>query len=49
MSKKEENIAVKLSVVLPKLDKENQKYVLGLAEGMAMVKEPREEKQLQEA
>lgn len=39
MSEKEKDIIRKLSSTVPKLDKEDQKYVLGVAEGMALIKE----------
>ena len=39
MSEKEKDIIRKLSDTVPKLDKEKQNYILGIAEGMAMVKQ----------
>lgn len=39
MSEKEKEIIKKLSTTLPKLDKDKQNYILGVAEGMAMVRE----------
>lgn len=39
MSEKEKEIIKKLSNTIPKLDKEKQNYVLGIAEGMAIVRE----------
>lgn len=39
MSEKEKQIIKKLSRTLPKLDKEKQNYILGVAEGMAIAKE----------
>ncbi len=49
MSEKEKGIITRLSDTLPKLDKEKQNYLLGVAEGMAIVKESQSEKKLQEA
>lgn len=48
MSEKEKDIGRKLSENFSKLERENQKYILGIAEGMAMVKESNKDKQLQE-
>lgn len=46
MSKKEKSIIKQLSTVLPELDKEDQKYVLGIVEGMVMAKEnPKDNKE----
>lgn len=39
MSEREKEILNKLSQTIPKLDKEKQNYILGVAEGMAIVKE----------
>jgi len=39
MSEKEKELLKKMSDNLSKLDKENQKYVLGIAEGMAIARE----------
>lgn len=39
MSEKEKELIKKLSTTVPKLDKEKQNYILGVAEGMAIVKE----------
>lgn len=39
MSEKEKEIIKKLSEKVPKLDKEKQSYVLGVIEGMALMKE----------
>lgn len=39
MSEKEKEIAKKLASTLPKLDKEKQNYLLGVAEGMAIARE----------
>lgn len=45
MSEKEKNLIRRLSDTLPKLNRENQKYVLGIVEGMAMMaKQPGEDK-----
>lgn len=43
MSEKEKDIIRKLSSTVPKLEREDQKYVLGVAEGMALAKESEEE------
>lgn len=45
MSEKEKEIAKKLADTLPKLDKEKQNYLLGVAEGMAIARENEEEKE----
>lgn len=42
MSEKEKDIIKKLSSTVPKLDKEKQNYILGVAEGMAIMKEREE-------
>lgn len=39
MSEKEKDLIKKLSDTVPKLDKEKQNYLLGVAEGMAIAKE----------
>lgn len=39
MSEKEKQIIEKLSSTVPKLDREKQNYILGVAEGMAIAKE----------
>ena len=39
MSEREKEIIQKLSDTVPKLDKDKQNYILGVAEGMAMVRE----------
>ncbi len=39
MNEKEKDILKQMSDALPKLDKEKQSYILGVAEGMAMVRE----------
>lgn len=49
MSEKEKNIIIKLSETVPKLDKEKQNYILGVAEGMAIAKNSQRDEQLQEA
>lgn len=52
MSEKEKDIIRKLSDTVPKLDKEKQNYILGVAEGMVIMKGDRvadSTKQLQEA
>lgn len=49
MSEKEKGIIRKLSETVPKLDKEKQNYILGVAEGMAIAKEkPNEIKESRE-
>ena len=47
MSEKEKNIIRRLSDTVPKLDKEKQNYILGVAEGMAIAKENQKDVQLQ--
>lgn len=44
MSEKEKQIIKKLSGTIPKLDKEKQNYILGVAEGMAIAREVEDEK-----
>lgn len=39
MSEKEKDILEKLATTVPKLDKDKQSYILGVAEGMAIIKE----------
>lgn len=39
MSEKEKDIIKKIALTIPKLSKEKQSYILGIAEGMAIVKE----------
>lgn len=39
MSEKEKQIIKKLSDTIPKLDKEKQNYLLGVAEGMAIARD----------
>ena len=41
MSEKEKDIIRKLSDTVPKLDKEKQNYILGVAEGMVIAKDDR--------
>lgn len=45
MTKREKEIFARLRDTFPRLDKENQKYVLGLVEGMAMESSPKERKE----
>ena len=47
--RKEKNIIRRLSDTVPKLDKDKQNYILGVAEGMAIAKDSQRDKQLQEA
>ena len=48
MNEKEKSLIAKISEYLHKLNKEDQKYVLGIAEGMAFMKEESsKDKQLQ--
>lgn len=49
MSDKEKNIIRRLSDTVPKLDKDKQNYILGVAEGMAIAKNDQKDKRLQEA
>lgn len=49
MSEKEKNIIRRLSDTVPKLDKEKQNYLLGVAEGMAIAKDSQRDEQLQKA
>lgn len=46
MSKKEKDIIMRLSDVVPKLDKEKQNYILGIAEGIVIAKESQQDKPL---
>lgn len=39
MSEREKEIIQKLSDTVPKLDKDKQNYILGVAEGMAIARE----------
>lgn len=39
MSEKEKDVIKRISNTLTQLDKENQKYILGIAEGMAIARE----------
>lgn len=43
MSEREKEIIKKLSDTVPKLDKEKQNYILGVAEGIAMARETESE------
>lgn len=53
MSEKEKDIIKKIATTIPKLSKDKQSYILGVAEGMAIAKEEIEDsgkmKELQEA
>lgn len=42
MSEKEKQIIEKISGTVPKLDREKQNYILGVAEGMVIAKESKE-------
>lgn len=44
MSEREKDILRKLSETVPKLDKEKQNYILGVAEGIALARVSEEEK-----
>lgn len=52
MSEKEKNIIREIALIVPKLSKDKQSYILGVAEGMAIAKEDAEgsgkKKELQE-
>lgn len=52
MSEKEKDILTKLVTTVPKLDKEKQNYILGVAEGMVIARQSADDKdkdkQLQE-
>lgn len=39
MSEKEKELITKISTTIPRLDKEKQNYILGVAEGLAMARE----------
>ena len=43
MSEREKEIIQKLSDTVPKLDKEKQNYILGVAEGMVIARENSDE------
>lgn len=45
MSDKEKNIIRRLSDTVPKLDKDKQNYILGVAEGMAIAKNHQESRE----
>ena len=47
MSEKEKEIIKKLSNTVPKLDKDKQNYILGVAEGMAIARGNDSEKEEQ--
>lgn len=49
MSDKEKNIIRRLSDTVPKLDKDKQNYILGVAEGMAMIRETTQESREEDA
>lgn len=49
MSDKEKSILERLSDTVPTLDREKQNYLVGLAEGMAIVRDSQNDKQLQQA
>lgn len=49
MSEKEKDIGRKLSETMSKLDRENQKYILGMAEGMAMSRKTPQESREEDA
>lgn len=42
MSEKEKNIIKEIALTVPKLSKEKQNYILGVAEGMVIAKEDRD-------
>lgn len=48
MSEKEKEIIEKLSNTVPKLDKDKQNYILGVAEGMAIARENQREEEEKE-
>lgn len=48
MSDKEKNIIGQLSNIIPKLDKDKQNYILGVADGMAIASIEKKETQPQE-
>lgn len=43
MSENEKDLIKKIALTVPKLSREKQNYILGVAEGMAIAKESREE------
>ena len=45
MNENEKDILRQISETLPKLDKDKQSYVLGVAEGMAIVRESEKRKE----
>ena len=45
MNEKEKSSIMRLSMAMPKLDKEKQSYVLGIAEGMVIMKDSKKEKE----
>lgn len=49
MSEKEKNIIVRLNDKLSNLDKDEQNYILGVAEGMAIVREKLQESREKDA
>lgn len=46
MSEKEKEIIKKLYDTVPKLDKDKQNYILGVAEGMVIAREGQENKEI---
>lgn len=44
MSEKEKDLIKRISDAIPKLDKEKQNYVLGVAEGMVIMKDSLKER-----
>lgn len=46
MSEKEKELIRKIATTVPKLSKENQNYILGVAEGLVLAKETEGEKEL---
>lgn len=49
MSEKEKDIITRLSETVQKLNRENQQYLIGVAEGMAIAKDSQRDEQLQKA
>ncbi len=49
MSDKGKNIIGRISITIPKLDRNNLSYILGVAEGMEIAEDIQRDKQLQEA
>lgn len=49
MNEEEKNIARRLSEKITELESNEQHYILGMAEGMAIAKDGQRDKQLQEA